>query len=592
MNYRRKSGGQPEFRRISHTGKITGGNPLLEYCKSGGHYLAIAAATTILKSVGARPSSCLHTLAIIMPAAVAALCLLLTLDPTHAHAKMLISSTLARHAGHGKITRKTPALSNLTTVDDAQMVLSTRGPPPVKYVCEDGKCVLNTRGLPPADCTQICIARGPSSPPAPPPSFPPGPIGNMTYLSYYTVGLKNISGYKLIHGDDYTMPGAQGTEPGTNVAVIIRHIAGLGNLDIIRHVWADHKVPSFYTPDSWMVSRNTTNPLKSDWKQALARQARALRPLIKSGAIRGIFYGDEIGCHGMPFWAFDAVTSFFRGLLGEDDGLIHHTTECQPTLGCPPAPATVCKVACPGPCGPTSPPASRSLWDAIYWPHIPPALNSIGVDVYSWPDTGISEVTRTQEYYESYVFPKLGKGQSVWIVPGLFAPIKAAASYNQSLQLSVSDAHFFNKMAAYATWTAADHRIVGWMPFHYYNRLWSPTPDSGSWGAEVMPKTLEFIQDHAPLPLKTDDKPSSSPASLGVPLKLMDALHHARIAEPLLVAGVLTRTLKLDAEGPWLVAGRERSRVQGVHLNLLGVLLHTSIHVQSTSSILSALLLS
>ena len=39
------------------------------------------------------------------------------------------------------------------------------------------------------------------------------------------------------------------------------------------------------------------------------------------------------------------------------------------------------------------------------------------------------------------------------------------------------------------------------MPFHYYNRLWGPTPDSGSWGAESMPKTLVWMDEHKPPPI-------------------------------------------------------------------------------------------
>jgi hypothetical protein len=35
-------------------------------------------------------------------------------------------------------------------------------------------------------------------------------------------------------------------------------------------------------------------------------------------------------------------------------------------------------------------------------------------------------------------------------------------------------------MEGYAQWTAEESRLAGWMPFHYYNRLWAPTPDSGA----------------------------------------------------------------------------------------------------------------
>jgi len=31
----------------------------------------------------------------------------------------------------------------------------------------------------------------------------------------------------------------------------------------------------------------------------------------------------------VPFWAVDTATSYFRGVLGEQDGLIHYTNECM-----------------------------------------------------------------------------------------------------------------------------------------------------------------------------------------------------------------------------------------------------------------------
>ena len=40
--------------------------------------------------------------------------------------------------------------------------------------------------------------------------------------------------------------------------------------------------------------------------------------------------GDELSCTcGVPFWAVDTATSYFRGVLGEQDGLIHYTNECM-----------------------------------------------------------------------------------------------------------------------------------------------------------------------------------------------------------------------------------------------------------------------
>ena len=157
----------------------------------------------------------------------------------------------------------------------------------------------------------------------------------------------------------------------------------------------------------------------------------------------------------------------------------------------------------------------------------------------------------------------------------MMAAIEPAPSFALSLAKSVNDSLFVEKMEAYAAWGAEEPRLQGWMPFHYDNRLWGPTPDryeynrccllcsslvclsdslvsvlltncclfrvclsglacSGSWGAEAMPLTLAWMDKHKPPPLtdtgtneaaaarKSDD---SAPPSPLVPahIKIMTA---------------------------------------------------------------------
>jgi hypothetical protein len=307
-------------------------------------------------------------------------------------------------------------------------------------------------------------------------------------------------------GKMYTLPGPTGAEPGVNLVIGFgesspehprRGRIGMGSLPNIERVWAQHRVPSFYTPDDWFHCHNATHQggLLDGWQAALSRQAARLRPLIAAGKVAGVFYGDELGCCGVPFWAVDAGISFFRGALGEEHGIVHHVNACQMTLGCPPPPLPVCK-NCPPGCG-----NSSSVWLPRYWPHVPAALDFVSVDVYCWPDVGACEVALAKSFYEEYVFTKLSSSQKVWVVPGLFATIRQANSSAESIALSVNDSSQVEKMQAYVEWTASDSRIVGWMPFHYYNRIWSPTPASGSWGAETMPRTVAFIRERAPPPL-------------------------------------------------------------------------------------------
>jgi hypothetical protein len=94
-----------------------------------------------------------------------------------------------------------------------------------------------------------------------------------------------------------------------------------------------------------------------------------------------------------------------------------------------------------------------------------------------------------------------------------------------SLAKSVNDTLFVEKMQAYLQWTQQDPRVKGWMPFHFYNRLWAPTPDSGSWGAEVLPATLEFIEAHKPPPLKTEDTEAAAVSAAALALAGGGASH-------------------------------------------------------------------
>ena len=328
-------------------------------------------------------------------------------------------------------------------------------------------------------------------------------IPHLRYLTYYTVGPMNLTDW---WGTPDILPGPTGAEPGVNLAIGFgkpspahpqRGRIGLSSFANIERVWSRHRVPTFYTPDGWFQCHNATHPggLLDGWQSALMRQAAALRPLLAEGKVAGIFYGDELGCCGVPFWAVDAGLSFFRGALGEGHGIVHHVNACQMTLGCPPPPYRVCH-NCPPGCG-----NSSSVWQPRYWPHIPAALDFVSVDVYCWPDVGACEVELAQGFYNEYVFPKLSSLQKVWVVPGLFAAIHPAKTREESIAVSVNDSSQLLKMQAYANWTRSDNRIAGWMPYHYYNRIWSPTPASGSWGAQTMPQTLAFIRKLAPPPL-------------------------------------------------------------------------------------------
>ena len=166
-----------------------------------------------------------------------------------------------------------------------------------------------------------------------------GASSGLKYLSYYTYGPQQVAGYAPINGSSYFVPGALGNETGTNL-VNAGH-----DLQLIARIFAEHGTPSLFQPSGWYRCGNRTSPLADDWMAQLEAAAAAVAPFVRNRTVAGIFYGDEISCTcGVPFWAVDAVTSFFRGLLEGTrgcSGLIYATNECMNTMGCPPPPAQV-----------------------------------------------------------------------------------------------------------------------------------------------------------------------------------------------------------------------------------------------------------
>ena len=103
--------------------------------------------------------------------------------------------------------------------------------------------------------------------------------GKLEYLSFYTYGPQNVSGYSPIHGTPYFCPGAQGNETGVNLLIPGND---LGKID---RIFRTHGVPSLYTPSGWYRCDNATAPLLEDWKLQLAQQAALIRPFARNKTI-------------------------------------------------------------------------------------------------------------------------------------------------------------------------------------------------------------------------------------------------------------------------------------------------------------------
>ena len=119
-----------------------------------------------------------------------------------------------------------------------------------------------------------------------------------------------------------------------------------------------------------VVARGNATPPQG-WEAALAQLATdVLLPGLASGALRGVFLGDEICCRSAACWPqLDAISARLRELLGPRALL--YVNEC----------------------------ASTDEWtfDGL----LPAALDLVSIDDYR--GGGLAEVGYARQFYEAYV---------------------------------------------------------------------------------------------------------------------------------------------------------------------------------------------
>ena len=257
------------------------------------------------------------------------------------------------------------------------------------------------------------------------------------------------------------------------------------------------------------------------WEAAAENISATVRPYIKAGIVKGLFYGDELsGAVGVSFDDYDRVTRRFRDLLGED--LIYLTNDAWSAV-------TEGRVGAAGgndtliPCKfGKLPPAGLCPG---YWPKVPPALTHISLDSCEYrralPSTALSfirstsgcetflnscttfpdihqvsqttcdnfaadtgdcfwEALSTRGLYEQYLYPRMAPEQKVFLVPGI-GPGDACDPRNASCGETCTG--FWNSdvkkaeaqmqdailvlLKNYMMWTQQDSRVEGWLPWHY-----------------------------------------------------------------------------------------------------------------------------
>ena len=140
--------------------------------------------------------------------------------------------------------------------------------------------------------------------------------------------------------------------PGLELAIDLQHPlptfqnANFGcNASLLGAAFADTKVPGFLSLENCIRTMPSFQPiwdyptykgtgLTPHWQTALARQLVPALPLFKSGAIAGVFLGDEMLCSKVPFSNYSAVATAVRKWL-TDSGLeksLLYSNECSTSL--------------------------------------------------------------------------------------------------------------------------------------------------------------------------------------------------------------------------------------------------------------------
>ena len=164
-----------------------------------------------------------------------------------------------------------------------------------------------------------------------------------------------------------------------------------------------------------------------------------MRPLVRPGAIVGMFLGDEVCCHNSTCLSatVEPVAARLRLHYPNASELFLWTNECGDSL--------------------------------IGLPTVPPSLDIISVDTYDGflpGNDGADEVRRLASLLRKDIYPRLLPHQRAMVVPGFFGCDNTTSCGS----LASQEARLVQKMEAYGAFLRNESRLVGLAPWHYTNR--------------------------------------------------------------------------------------------------------------------------
>ena len=200
--------------------------------------------------------------------------------------------------------------------------------------------------------------------------------------------------------------------------------------------------------------------LCDDWRGRLKTLGGLLKPHFASKAVRGIFIGDELLHMSLGYGTLVSFSLALRTEFGSD-AILYANME------------------------------GSWLTNDKLFPRVPASWDLISADDY-WnsehtdPATAGFEVSA--KIYTDHLLPKLAPHQRALLVPGTFA---------SPASVPKNDTEVAAQLHRYWAFALNDSRIVGFDPWHYYNR--SGALDASSMapyvvGVEAMPKTLLVLQ--------------------------------------------------------------------------------------------------
>ena len=210
--------------------------------------------------------------------------------------------------------------------------------------------------------------------------------------------------------------------------------------------------PGVFTRGNWTFASGGLVP---GWVQKTDTFIAAARPSCANGTVQSIFFGDELVCSGVPLQNLTSVVDRVRaGLAGT--GVKLYTNECGGGLN----QGTVAgcyKAEC------------RAEWA---WPTVPAALDWLSIDAYNEGNRdGAAEVALVRRRAEKVIFPRMHAGQSLVLVPGVFANSPAGCRRSGlRCPLAQQSAQVVAKLRGYIAWAQTEPRIAGLHSWHLLNR--------------------------------------------------------------------------------------------------------------------------